>query len=200
MSTPFQTYLLEAIKKYDTPLGFYYDPIRDQSVKGDDPYFFPNEKPNLIPPQNPDLGPRPEFFWQTGMAQNHYNLALILSTMFDGQYNDAILDIMQSILGRLPNNVEDWQEYFDSRIQTLLNRRNFVDRILWGPKEMVARIPEIIDLLTDAMNEGLGGLLDTPLFTPPSPLADIPLDFLEWHFNQHLQELIDFLSDYEYGG
>lgn len=69
-----------------------------------------------------------------------------------------------------------------------------------GEKDIVARIPQIIDLLTDAMNEGLGGLLDTPLFQPPSILADIPLDLLEWHFNQFLQELIDFLEDYEYGG
>lgn len=128
MHTPFQKYLLEQMPKYDTPPGFYYDPIRDQSVKGDDPFDFDEVGPK------PDLGPRPEFGWQEGMVQSHHNLSLILSLMFDGQYSDAILDIMQSILGKLPENVEDWQEYFDRVIQTLLKRRNFIDRILWGKK------------------------------------------------------------------
>ena len=183
MSTPFQTYLLEAIKKYDTPLGFYYDPIRDQSVKGDDPYFSPNEKPNLGP--RPDLGPRPEFDWEVDILNNDPNIwARVLIHLLGDEYPRGILGRVQGILFKLPENVEDWQEYFDRVIARFLKPLGFLER---GALALQGGIEGIIETIVGILND----LLDNPVGGS---------EYLQWHFNQYLQQLLDFLDDYEYGG
>ena len=183
MSTPFQTYLLEAIKDYDTPLGVYYDSIRDQSVKGDDPYFSPNEKPNL--------GPRPEFDSEINLLNNNPDLfARYLIHLLGDEYPEGLLIRVQEYLLGLPENVEDWQEYFNGVIAGLLKPLGFLERvglntpkIIGGPGGIEGIIETLVDILNDLLDSPFGGS-----------------EYLQWHFNQFLQELIDFLSDYEYGG
>tara|TARA_X000001382_G_scaffold117707_1_gene97509 strand:+ start:188 stop:742 length:555 start_codon:yes stop_codon:yes gene_type:complete len=184
MSTPFQKYLLEAIKDYDTPPGVYYDPIRDQSVKGDDPFDFDEVLPK------PNLGPRPEFDFEADLLNNDPNfLARVLIHFLGGEYPDEVLARVQGILFKLPENVEDWQEYFDRVIAGLLKPLGFFERGAlntpkpFGPGGIEGIIETLVDILNDLLDSPFGGS-----------------EYLQWHFNQYLQQLIDFLNDYEYGG
>ena len=85
----------------------------------------------------------------------------------------------------LPENVEDWQEYFDNLVGEHGGLVGYY-------------IPQIVQLLQDLIENGfepgeyeiLGQTVNIPPLT----------EYIQWHFNQYLQQLIDFLSDYEYGG
>ena len=182
MSTPFQKYLLESIKDYDTPPGVYYDPIRDQSVKGDDPFDFDEVLPK------PNLGPPPGTDWEIGIIRNDPNfpiLVLIELMRLRGDYNKDILRYAQRVLLGLPENVEDWQQYFDTLITSLLGDAGWLGRRIFLNVEggIEGQIETILGILNEIMDNPLGGS-----------------DYLQWHIDQLLQQLIDFLSNYEYDG
>ena len=100
-----------------------------------------------------------------------------------------MIRVQEYLLG-LPENVEDWQEYFNGVIAGLLKPLGFLERvglntpkIIGGPGGIEGIIETLVDILNDLLDSPFGGS-----------------EYLQWHFNQFLQELIDFLSDYEYGG
>ena len=100
MITPFQKYLLENIRNYDdTPPGFYYDPIRDQSVKGDNPFDF--DTPPI------DVGPRPEFDFEIAdVCQSGKNM---LHFVYGGIF--WFFAIMLAVMGK-----QAWE-----RLQLMMN-------------------------------------------------------------------------------
>jgi len=198
MHTPFQRYLLEQRGKYDTPPGFYYDPIRDQSVKGDDPYFSPNEKPNVGP--RPPKPPRPEFDWEVVRVKQPRTFPAILITLFQdekpwwmpgGIWNN-LLQIVFGVFVDLPANAEDWQDYFDGVLESN------------GIEDSAGRyIKDVVAFLSDLINNGIPeGEFEVPGSDPPVTIdiSDMMTDYMQWHFNKYIQELLDFLDDYEYGG
>ena len=195
MSTPFQRYLIEqlkSIKTYDTPPGFIYDPVRDQSVK-DPTYVEPEVKPR------PPLGPRPDFDWEIDLVNNPYTFVNLLVMLLLNEFKPNILGIdlgpdefWDNITKRLidgflnlPENVEDWQEYFDNLTEEYGGLVGYY-------------IPQIVQLLQDIVENGvepgeyeiLGQTINVPPLT----------EYVRFYFNQYLQQLIDFLSDYEQGG
>tara|TARA_E500000331_G_scaffold238433_1_gene228785 strand:- start:663 stop:1283 length:621 start_codon:yes stop_codon:yes gene_type:complete len=194
MHTPFQKYLLEQKAKYDTPPGFYYDPIRDQSVKGDDPFDFDDVE------QKPNLGPRPEFDWEIDYVKLPRTFPAILITLFQGEkpfwmpggmWNN-LLQMVFGVFVDLPENAEDWQEYFDGVLES-----NGIENSASG------YIKQVVAFLSDLINNGIPeGEFEVPGSDPPVTIdiSDMMTEYLQWHFNQYLQQLIDFLNDYEYGG
>ena len=173
---------MESIKDYDTPPGVYYDPIRDQSVKGDDPFDFDEVLPK------PNLGPPPGTDWEIDIISNDPNFpirALIQLMRMRGDYNKDILRYAQRVLLGLPENVEDWQQYFDTLITGLLGDAGWLGRRIFLNVEggIEGQIETILGILNEIMDNPLGGS-----------------DYLQWHIDQLLQQLIDFLSNYEYDG
>ena len=191
MHTPFQKYLAESIKGYEIKPGFYYDPIRDQSIKDDGV----EPKPEPKPKPKPDLGPRPEFDWEVNVVNTPSYFPGILLLLLFGEFTipAGVMKILGRAFAFLPENVEDWQEYFDNIMD---------DNGLSGGLIVDWYITQIVEFLTEIVEDGIPmGEYDHPFVEGETITIDKPMtEYIQHHFNQYLQQLIDFLSDYEYGG
>jgi len=200
MSTPFQKYLLEAINDVSTPPGYYYDPIRNQSVKGDKPTLVPNDVvDNDGGLQTTDPGPRPEFDWEITLVENTAFFIGLLTLLLNGEFRpfgvgDSFWNRIMGIIGRtfanLPENPENWQDYFDGILE-----QNGIEGFAGH------YLQQIVSFLTEIVENGVPlGEYNNP-FGDGTVNLDKPMsEYVQWHFNQYFQQLIDFLSDYEYGG